>query len=111
MVEGHSKKVIDQVKSLVEGEVSYTMGATTSTIMLVASKTFFSKHFLNEDGEGLVEVAPLMDKFIALSSLNVLNLNASFKHRLRNIVYVFNDLTLKANNGYCFILDGCFPRQ
>jgi hypothetical protein len=56
VVEGHSRKVVDQIKSLVEGEVSYTMGVSASTIMLVASKTFLSKHFLNEDGKGLVEV-------------------------------------------------------
>ncbi len=56
VVEGHSRKVVDQVKSLVEGEVSYTMGVSALTIMLVASKTFLSKHFLNEDGGGLVEV-------------------------------------------------------
>jgi len=86
MVEGHSKKVLDQVKSMVEEEASRTLGATTSAIPLTTSKTFLLKHLLNEDGEGLVEVlkddklCQVMDKFIALSSPNVHNLVTSFKH-------------------------------
>jgi hypothetical protein len=57
-----------------------------STIPLATSKTFLSKHLLNEDGEGLMEVLKgdklhlMMDKFIALSSPNVYNLVASFEH-------------------------------
>jgi hypothetical protein len=72
---------------------------------------------LNEDREELVEILKgkklhqVMDKFITLFSPNVRNLDASFKHQLGNIAYVFNILVLKVNNGYCFILDGCFPRQ
>jgi hypothetical protein len=42
---GHSREVVDQVKSLVEGEVFYTMGATVSTITLVANKMFFFQAF------------------------------------------------------------------
>jgi hypothetical protein len=48
-----------------------------TTIVLVANKTFLSKHLLNEDGKGLVEVSKgnklrqMMDKFIALSLPNV----------------------------------------
>ncbi len=40
MVEGHSKEVFDQVKSLVMEEVSHTPGAIASTIALATSKTF-----------------------------------------------------------------------
>jgi hypothetical protein len=64
----------------------YIVGATALTITLVANKTFFTKHLLNKDGEGIVEVLKgkklrqVMDKFRTLSSFNVYNLDASFKH-------------------------------
>jgi hypothetical protein len=86
MVEGHSRKVFEQVKSLVEEEVSCTLGATASAITLATSKTFLLEHLPKEDGQGLVEVLKgdklwqVMDKFLALSSPNVWNLVASFKH-------------------------------
>jgi hypothetical protein len=66
--------------------VSHTPGATTLAIALVANKTFLSEHLLNKDGKGPVEVLKghklhqVMDKFIALSSPNIQNLIASFKH-------------------------------
>jgi hypothetical protein len=77
MAEGHSREVFEQVKSLVEEEVSHTPWATTLTITLDASKTFLLEHLLNEDGQGLVEVLKgdklhqVMDKFLALYSSNV----------------------------------------
>jgi hypothetical protein len=85
--------------------------------VLAISKTFFFEHLLNEDGEGLVEVLKgdklhqVMDKFIVLSSPNICNLVASFKHQPRNKRYVTNIFILKAKNGYCFNHDNCFPRQ
>jgi hypothetical protein len=42
VAKGHSRETFDQVKSLVEEKVSYTLGATMLAIALVASKTFFS---------------------------------------------------------------------
>jgi len=56
MVESHFKEVFKQVKSLVKDKVSCTPWATTSTIVLVANKTFLSKPLLNEDGKRLVEI-------------------------------------------------------
>jgi translation initiation factor IF-1 len=56
MMEGHFNKVFDQVKFLVKEEVSRTLGATTLAIALVANKTFLSKHLLNKDRKGPVEV-------------------------------------------------------
>ncbi len=41
-VEGHFREVMQQV--MVEEEESPTLAATTSTIVLVASKTFLSEH-------------------------------------------------------------------
>jgi hypothetical protein len=58
--------------------------------VFAGSKTFLFEHLLNEDGEGLVEILKgnklrqMMDKFIMLSSPNVRNLVAFFKHWLRN---------------------------
>jgi hypothetical protein len=108
-MEGHFKKVLDQVKFLVEEEVSCTLGATTLAIVLVANKTFLSEHLLNKDGKGPVEVLKgnklhqVMDKFIILSSPNVQNFVASFKHHPGYRRYVFNILDFKANSNYCFI--------
>ncbi len=74
--------------------------------MLVASKTFLSKHMLNEDGEGRMEVlkgkklCKMMDKFITLV--------ASFKHWPRNRGYVSSIFAFKANSGYYFIQDHFF---
>jgi hypothetical protein len=58
MAEGCSREVLNQIKSLVEEEVSHTLGAITSSIALATSKTFLSVHLLNKDGEGLVEAMP-----------------------------------------------------
>jgi hypothetical protein len=86
MVEGYSKKMFEQVKSLVEDEASCTPRAIVSTITLAANKTFLSEHLLNENGLGPVEVlkgdklCQVMDKFLVLSSPNVWNLVTSFKH-------------------------------
>ncbi len=56
MAEGRSRKMFEQVKSLVEDEASHTPRATTSAIALATSKTFLSEHLLNKDGQGPVEV-------------------------------------------------------
>ncbi len=53
----------------------------------------------------------MMDKFITLSSPNICNLVASFKHQPRNKRYVSNIFILKAKNGYYFNHDNCFPGQ
>jgi hypothetical protein len=108
-MEGHFQKVFNQVKFMVEEEVSHTLGVPALAIALVANKTFLFEHLLNKDGKGLVEVSKgnklhqVMDKFIALSSPNFQNLIVSFKHQPGNKRYVSNILDLKTNNGYCFI--------
>jgi hypothetical protein len=86
MAKGHSKEVFEQVKSLIEKEASYTLGATALVITLAVSKTFLLEHLLNRDGQGAVEVLKgkklhqMMDKFLALSFPNVWNLVVSFQH-------------------------------
>jgi hypothetical protein len=86
VLKGYYGEVFDQVKSLVEEEVSRTLGATALTIVLVVSKTFLSEHLLNKDGEGPLKVLKgdklrqVMDKFITLSPPNIHNLVTYFKH-------------------------------
>ncbi len=118
MVEGRSRKKFNQVKSLVAEEVSCTLGGGYCVNhCVVVSKTFLSEHLLNEDGEGPMEVlkgnelCQVMDKFITLSSPNIWNLIASFKHQLGNKRYISSIFALKVNNDYCFIQDSCFLRQ
>jgi hypothetical protein len=78
--------MFEQVKSLVEEEAFCAPWAIVLAITLVTSTTFISKHLLNEDGQALVEILKgdkmrqMMEKFLALFSPNVQNLNASFKH-------------------------------
>jgi hypothetical protein len=102
VAKGHSREGFYQVKSLVKKEASHTFGAIALAIALVASINFLSKHQLNEDGEGLVEVLKgnvlclVTDKFIVLSSPHIQNLVASFKHRLGNRRYVSSIFIIKA---------------
>jgi hypothetical protein len=86
MAKGHSRKVFEQIISMVKEEVSHTLGATMSSIALVASKTFLWEHLLIEDGQGPVEVlkgdklCQVMDRFPVLSFPNVQNLVVFLKH-------------------------------
>jgi len=47
--------VIEQIKVLLEVEVSHSPSTKTSTITMATSKTVLAEHLLNEDGEGLVK--------------------------------------------------------
>lgn len=75
---------IEQVKVLIEVEVSRTPSTKTSTITMATNKTFLVEHLLNEDGEGLLEfrkgdkLHQVMDKFMTLCFPNIKNLVASF---------------------------------
>jgi hypothetical protein len=94
---------------MIEKEAFHTSKATVSAIVLATNKTFISEHLLNKDGKRPVEVMKgkklhqVMDKFMTLSSPNVRNLVASFKHWLGNRGYISNILIFKANNVYYFI--------
>ncbi len=117
VVEGKCRKDVDQVKALVHEEVSCTPLATQFIIVLVASKMFLSQHLVNKDGEGSTKLLKgkklhqMMVKFLTLYSFNVRNLVASFKHCPSNKGYISNILAFKANSGYDYIQDSCFPRQ
>ncbi len=110
VVEGCSRKVVEQVKPLLQEEVACTSGATTLAIALVVSNNFLSKHLLVEVLKG-DKLHKMMNKFVALFSSNVRNLVASFKHWPRKRKYISSILVLKGNIGYDYIQNNCFPRQ
>jgi hypothetical protein len=78
---------------------------------------FLSQHLFNKDGEGSTKLLKgeklhqVMDKFLTFYSFNVRNLVASFKHCPSNKRYISNYLAFKANSGYDYIQDSCFPIQ
>ncbi len=80
MVEGHLRKMFEQVKYLVKEEASCTPWAIMSTIAFATSKTSLLEHLMNMDGQEQVEVLKgdklrqVMDKFLTLSFPNVWNL-------------------------------------
>jgi hypothetical protein len=84
---------------------------------LLVSKTFLSEHLLNEDGDMLVEpfkgnnLRQTTEKFTTLCSPNIRDLVASYKQHLGYGRYVSSILSLKANSGYDYIQDSCFPGQ
>jgi hypothetical protein len=55
IVEGMSKESLEEIKGLVEGQVSCTHDTKISIIALNASKAFLAYHLFNENG-GHVEI-------------------------------------------------------
>jgi hypothetical protein len=86
IAKGMCKEALEEIKVLVEGQVSCTPNAKISTIALNASKAFLAHHLFNENNERLVEILQgekfdkVMDKFQPLYSPNIRNFIASFKH-------------------------------
>ncbi len=76
-----------------------------STISLSASKTLLAKHLLDDCSNAKVELfkgeqlEQIQDKFYELSSPNIRNLIASFKHCLGG-GYIDNILELKFKSRY-----------
>jgi hypothetical protein len=69
IAEGTYKDASEEIKVLVEGQVSRIPKAKKFAITLNASKALLAHHLFNEDGEGLVEILQgekfdkAMDKF------------------------------------------------
>jgi hypothetical protein len=67
--EGMCKESLEEIKVLIEGQVSLTLYVEIFAISLNASKAFLAHHLFNENGEGLVEILhgekldKVMDKF------------------------------------------------
>lgn len=94
IVNGRCRKVIQQIKLLVEEEVFCTPLATMLVIVLATSKTFIFEHWLNKDGDDPIELLQgnkfthVMDKLTTSCFPNIKNLVTSFKHHLINKMYV-----------------------
>jgi hypothetical protein len=79
---------LEETKRLIVEEVDYTLDTKMLAISLSASKTFWVGHLLDDCNNGKVELLKMKqleqieDKFCGLSSPNVYNIIASFKHRL-----------------------------
>jgi hypothetical protein len=80
------KKSFEEIKVLVEGQVSCTFDAKIFAIVLNVNKASLPHHLFNENGEGPMEFFQgekfdkVMDKFEPFYSPNIWNLIASFKH-------------------------------
>jgi hypothetical protein len=105
---GRCREDVDESKKLIEEEVNQTPKAKIFAISLKANKSFLAKHLFNDNSDDSTEVLKghqfkeIQNKFIVLSSLNVCNLVASFKHHSGG-GYIDNILELKSKNHYDFI--------
>jgi hypothetical protein len=94
---------------MVANEVCHTPTTTTLSIALSMSKTFFSYHLVNEDGQGPMELFKcekldqMLLKFAPLCSLGIRNIIASLKHHPSNSGSIDYILILKALFGYDYI--------
>jgi len=117
IAKGKCRKSFKEMKNMVVNEVYYTPIITTLAIVLLVSKTFFSRHSFNEDGEGSMELLKgkklnqTLLKFVPLCSFNICNLIISLKNCLGNSGSIGCILKLKALYGYDYIQDNCFPGQ
>jgi hypothetical protein len=81
---------VEQVKFLVQDEVSCNLSTTLSATSLIVNIFFLSKHLFNKDGDKPIELLKgdklyqVMDKFTTLYSLYIQNLVAFYKQRLNN---------------------------
>jgi hypothetical protein len=106
-VNNKCREYVDKIKRLITKE-DYTPNAKIYAILLNVSKTFLATHLFDDSGDGLVELLNdkqlehIQDTFFELSSFNICNLVASFKHHSRH-GYIDDILELKFNNSYDYI--------
>jgi hypothetical protein len=111
--DGRCRATMYESRKLIEKEVDWTLDAKTFAISLNTIKSFLAKHMFNKNNDDSLEVI-ILNKFkiffLVLSSLNVWNLVASFKHHY-NGGYIDNILELKSKNRYDYIEECCFLGQ
>jgi hypothetical protein len=77
VAKGMCKEALEEIKVLVEGQVSCTPNAKIFAIALNASNAFLAHHLLDENGEGPLEILQgekldkVMDKFQTFYSPNI----------------------------------------
>ncbi len=100
---------MEEIKVLVEGQVSRILDAKIYVIALNESKAFLAHHLFNENGKGHVEILQgekldkVTDKFQPMCSPNIWNLIASFKHNASTRGPVDNILLIKSKSFYDYI--------
>jgi hypothetical protein len=113
MVDGNCKESVDENKRLIAEEVDPTFDVKISIISLSVNKTFLTMHMFNNSVDGFMDLLKgkqleqIQHKFLKLSSPNVRNLVAYFKHRLR-CGYIDSILELKSKSRYDYIQKCCF---
>jgi hypothetical protein len=56
VAKGMCREALEEIKVLVEGQVSCTPNAKIFAITLNASRAFLARHLFNENGEGPLEI-------------------------------------------------------
>jgi hypothetical protein len=108
IVDGKCWESIKETKRLIAKEVDHMPDAKISLISFSVSKTFLANYLLDDSRDGIVEflkgeqLEQIQDKFCELSSPNVHNLVASFKHHSRG-GYIDNIFELKSMNWYDYV--------
>jgi hypothetical protein len=75
------KESLEEIKTLVENEVSRTPNVKNSTIGFFMSNSFLSQHLFNEDGDNPIELLKgehlnkVMDNFMPLCFPNICKVN------------------------------------
>jgi len=101
VADGKCKEFLEKTRRLNAKEVNCTLNVKMFAISLSAIKTFLARHLLDNCSNGKVELfkgeqlEQIQDKFYELSSPNIRNLIASFKHCLGG-GYIDNILELKS---------------
>jgi hypothetical protein len=78
--DGMCRESLEDIKTLVENEVSHTLNI--STIGFFMNKSFLSQHLFNEDGDNSIELLKgehlnkVMDNFMPLCFPNICNVNS-----------------------------------
>ncbi len=113
VAQGMCRESLEEIKVLVEGQVSRTLDANFFAIALNESKAFLAHHLFNENGEGPIEILQgekldkMTNKFQPLCFPNIWNLIASFKHNVSTRDPMDN-IFLKSKSPYDYIQDSCF---
>jgi hypothetical protein len=108
IVDGKCRESIKETKRLIAEEVDHMPDAKISLISFSVSKTFLANYLLDDSRDGIVEflkgeqLEQIQDKFCELSSPNVHNLVAFFKHHSRG-GYIDNIFELKSMNWYDYV--------
>jgi hypothetical protein len=107
---------VDKTRRLLIKKVDRTLDAKIFVISMNANFTLLAKHMFNDYSNDIMEhfngeqLEHIYNKFYELSSPNVCNFVASFKHHLGG-GHIDNIFELKSKSHYDYIQECCFLRQ